>query len=352
MAHVLFVGGASIGHIAPSLAVMQQLVHLLPEVKCHFVCLPKQTETDYLEQNRCAFSTIDSPRFSLSFPWKFLRAYRQASALLSELKPSVVFSKGGHVSVPVCLAAKRRGIPIVLHESDAVSGYANRIVGKWATTICTGFPSEKTDRRHVHTGNPIRQETACGRAEEGLRITGFSGKRPVLLVMGGSQGAQALNEALIAHIQELLEVCDVIHLTGHGKTGASVADTRYFRREFVYGELPHLYAIASLALSRAGANALSELAANGIPTIVVPLRGVGHDHQQANAKRAATGGGCILLDQSELDNKIVPLVKYCLQDKTMRESMSESMRNLFFQEASLQIAKILSKFLAQAPGSH
>lgn len=351
MACILFVGGSSVGHIAPSLAVMQQLKVLVPNADCHFVCLPKKMETEYLERNGCAFSTIDSPRLSLSFIWKFPSSVRRASALLKELKPDVIFSKGGHLSVSVCLAARRRHIPIVLHESDSVGGYANRVVARWADKICTGFPLQKSDNRYIHTGNPIRQEMTKGNAEEGLRITGFTNESPTLLVMGGSQGAQALNETVSQHIHELMEICNVIHLTGHGKAGAPLEDSRYFRREFVNEELPHLYAIANIALSRAGANALSELAANGIPMIVVPLREVGHDHQQKNAESAADMGGCILLNQNDLNNKIVGVVKNCLEEKDLCKSLSERARNLSSPEASLQIAKIISEFLASAPGS-
>ena len=352
MSRILFVGGASIGHIAPSIAVMQQLQKITPNVQCHFVCLPSKMEMDYLKQHGCTYSTINSPRLSLSFLWKFPRAYKQASALLSEQKPDVIFSKGGHISVPVCLAAHKRKIPIILHESDAVSGRANRIVARWADKICIGFPMEDATDKYVHTGNPTRKEVTQGKRKEGLRITGFSGDRPVLLVIGGSQGSQALNHVITHHIHKFLKICDVIHITGTGKRGSSAEDHRYFRREFVHEELPHLYAIADLALSRAGANILSELAANGIPSIVVPLRKVGHDHQQKNAEAAAAMGGCILLDQRNLEHGLGVMVKRCLLEKNIAQSMSKAARNLASPEASLQIAKILSKFLASNPGSH
>ncbi len=338
---VLFVGGGSIGHIAPSVAVMQQLQRLKPDVQCHFVCLPSSAETSYLQKNGCTFSTISAPRLSLSFPWKFYKALKQASALLDEVQPSVVFSKGGYVSAPVCLAARRKKIPIVLHESDAVSGYANRMVGRWAQKICTGFPLQKEDALHVHTGNPIREKVTQGNRDEGLQITGFSAGRPMLLVMGGSQGSQALNKAVSDQIMELLDMCNVIHLTGHNKDGAGVQDSRYFRREFVHGELPHLYAISDVAVSRAGANALSELAANNIQTIVVPLRGVGHDHQQKNAEAAAQNG-CVLLDQNDLKTSLLQTVKECLHSKNSGSLASQAPKTGSPEEPSIQIAKILS----------
>jgi UDP-N-acetylglucosamine--N-acetylmuramyl-(pentapeptide) pyrophosphoryl-undecaprenol N-acetylglucosamine transferase len=346
MPTILFVGGSSIGHIAPSVAVKESLEALKPTAQSHFVCLPSAMETEYLQENNCVFSTLNSPRLSLSFPWKFISAYKQAHVILNEVQPSVVFSKGGHISVPMCLAAKRKKIPIVLHESDSVSGRANRVVGAWAEKICTGFPLAKGSEKCVHTGNPIRNTVTHGTREEGLRITGLSGDRPVLLVVGGSQGAQAINTAIHLLAQELLELCDIVHITGKGKVGAGIQDSRYFQCEFAGKELSHFYCIADIALSRAGAGMLAELSANGIPTIVVPLRGVGHDHQQKNAEKAEEIGGCILLDQKNLDNKLVGAVNGCLADEKMRKTMSESIRMLSSSEASLHIAKILCDFLA------
>ncbi|PIQ76978.1 hypothetical protein COU78_06505 [Candidatus Peregrinibacteria bacterium CG10_big_fil_rev_8_21_14_0_10_49_24] len=345
MPGILFVGGASIGHIAPSVAVQEALETMMPGIQTHFLCSPSALETDFIRKNGYDYSTLDSPRISIAFPWKFIRAYKQAGDILDTVRPEVIFSKGGHISVPVCFAAKHRNIPIVLHESDSVSGRANRLVGMWATKICTGFPL-RTDAKYVHTGNPVRSVVTNGTRADGMRITGFQSNRPVLLIAGGSQGAKAINDAVASHIHELLEQCDVIHITGKGKTGAPIEDSRYFPCEFAREELPHFYAMADLAISRAGAGTLAELAVNGIPTIVVPLRNVGHDHQQKNAEAAVKTGGCILLDQSNLENKLVETVNTCLSDKNLRQSMSECIRELSAQEASLQIAKILSEFLA------
>jgi len=346
MKKVLFVGGTSIGHIAPSVAVMQQLKKLVPNVECHFICLPSEMEMEYLKKYNCNFSTLKVPRFSLSFPWKLFQATAKAAAILTELKPDAVFCKGGRLGLPVGYVAKKKGIPIVLHESDAVSGNANKIVMRWADKVCTGFPLKEGDAKFIHTGNPIREEVTEGKSDEGFRITGFSGDRPILMVIGGSQGSQSLNEAVSENIDELLIVCDVIHLTGLSKHGAEIDDARYFRREFVYGELPHLYAISDLALSRAGANVMAELSANDVEMIIVPLRGVGHDHQQKNAVISSKKGECTLLSQSDLNNTLVAVVKECLQKNNSDQSESQVHEHSPSSGASLQIAKILSEFLA------
>lgn len=346
MPTVLFVGGASVGHIAPSIAVQEALVKLVPRLTSHFACLNTGLETSYLEENGLQYTTLRSPGLSPSLLWQFPRVLAETKRMLDAVQPDVVFSKGGHVSVPVCFMAWKRGIPIILHESDAVSGRANRLVWRIATKVCTGFPRRTSDPRYTHTGNPVREYVTRGSREEGLALTGFAGTRPVLLVLGGSQGAMALNAAVEGDRNALLEMCDVIHITGSGKATQRTTDRRYWQREFVTGELPHLYAVADLALTRAGAGTLGELAANGIPAIVVPLRSVGHDHQQKNAEAVAEAGGCLLLQQDRLQAELVQTVRRCLEERGTLAAMSAGMRACARPEASVQIAQIIAQFLA------
>ena len=169
------------------------------------------------------------------FPFTFLRAVGRAKKILNEQKPDILFSKGGYVSLPLCYAAKKQKIPIILHESDSVSGNANKIVAKWADKICTGFPNLATyQHNHIttYTGNPVRAYITEGSKKEGLSIAGFDGTKPVLLVMGGSQGAKAINEAVMAQLDDLLLRCDIIHITGRGKSHhASRITHHYYQTE-------------------------------------------------------------------------------------------------------------------------
>ncbi|MEK7562854.1 MAG: glycosyltransferase, partial [Patescibacteria group bacterium] len=222
MSLLLFVGGGTLGHIIPAVAVAREWMKQHPDAAVHFVCSPRG-EAAFLEKENLPHTMLDAPRLSWNFPWKFFLAYQKSQVLLQSLKPDLVFSKGGYVSVPVCLAAKRMKIPIILHESDAVMGRANRLIAKLSTKICLGFPTHDARSHHSplttyeFTGNPLRPEITRGSRAEGLRLTGFSGSRPILLIMGGSQGAQAINEWTVRHLEDLTAVCDVIHLTGTGK---------------------------------------------------------------------------------------------------------------------------------------
>lgn len=302
-AHILMVGGGSAGHVAPMVAVAEAVRDLEPGARVTFVCSDRASDGAFLAMEHETYRTLPLPRRSFASPMRLLRGFVESARILKRDAPDVVFSKGGAVSVPMCLAARLRGIPIVVHESDAVMGAANRVVSSFATTVLRG----------IEIGNPIRTRIMKGKKEEGLRITGLSGTRPILLVMGGSQGALTINQTVARRLDELLAVVDVIHLTGEGK---SVAERRagYFATEFGSDALPHFYACADLALSRAGASSIAELEACGIASILVPLEGLAGNHQVKNAE-AAAARGAIHLPQERLDAELVSLVRSLVERK-------------------------------------
>ncbi|PIR54506.1 hypothetical protein COU75_00445 [Candidatus Peregrinibacteria bacterium CG10_big_fil_rev_8_21_14_0_10_42_8] len=343
MLKILFVGGGSVGHIAPAIAVWEELKKLSPHTSAHFVCSPRPDDSAFLTKHKLPYSVLDAPRLSVLYPLRIIHAVRAAKKIVFTFKPDCIFSKGGYVSIPICFVAKQLHIPIILHESDTVSGYANRIVSRWATKICTGFPS-----KHTVTGNPLRKNITKGSKEEGLNISGLDGHKPILLVIGGSQGAEALNNAVVQNLDDLLLRCDVLHITGRGKLSKITKDG-YYSAEFADSELRHFYACSTVALSRAGAGSISELSANGIPTILVPLRKVGHDHQYKNAVASVKDGGCMCLEQTLLQKKLVSTVHSLIADDEKRAAMSKKIRMFSHPDAALQIAKIIVQTLDKAP---
>ena len=344
MSLILFAGGGSVGHIAPAIAVWEELKKMQSNVDALFLCADRPDERDFLTARNLKFHVLNAPRASAALPWKFWLAMLAANRLLTAHHPTVIFSTGGYISLPVCAAAFSRRIPIILHESDAVPGRANMLIGIVASRISAGLTDEPLRGRLTVTGNPIRPEVTQGSRETGLRLTGFSGQRPILLVAGGSQGAQALNEAVADNIQSLLSVCDIIHITGRGKK-TSVASSGYWQSEFVTTEIPHLYACADMALSRAGAGMIGELAANGIATIFCPLRDVGHDHQQANADLVLATGGCIVIQQPELSSRLVDTVSALAASAEQRRIVGENLRKLHHSDAAQKIAGIIANSL-------
>ncbi|MFH1443953.1 MAG: UDP-N-acetylglucosamine--N-acetylmuramyl-(pentapeptide) pyrophosphoryl-undecaprenol N-acetylglucosamine transferase [Candidatus Peregrinibacteria bacterium] len=342
----LFVGGGSLGHIAPSVAIAQSLTELNPDLTIHFVVSDRAEESTFVEQQGFKVTPFRSPRLRWNFLWTFWRATRRAKKLLEEIRPDVIFDKGGFVSVPICFAAKKKNIPIVLHESDAVSGWANWLISKWAKIVCLGFEGSIRGSHTRFTGNPIRSTIEKGSRQKGIAITGLSRMRPVLLVLGGSQGALSLNRVIATHLSALLEFCDIIHLTGHGKSVVAQNPPGYWQCAFADEEYPHLLAAADLALSRAGAGTLAELAAIGLPTILVPLEGVAHNHQRRNAEAAVRSGGCILLEQSRLSASLVSSVRHLIEATDSRRTMGTAIRALYHPDAARQIAEIIAQQLA------
>lgn len=342
---ILFLGGGSVGHLAPLVAAWRELQKMDGTAEALFACSQRSEDGEYLRSEGVPYRTLPSPQRTITLPRRFFSAVRASKALMKEYEPQVIFSKGGAVSIAPCLIASRRKIPIVLHDSDAVMGRANRLLSKWATTVCLGFPPE--DARHlpsyVFTGNPIRPEILKGSRAEGQRITGFAGKKPVLLVLGGSQGAAALNAWIARVLPSLLAHWDIAHITGKGKAGAQT-QKGYWSIPFAHKELAHLYAVADLAVSRAGAGMISELAACGIPAVLVPLKGLAQDHQTANAKRASQTGGFLHVPQTQLEE--LPQKLATLQNSpSLLKDMGQKAHALDVPNAARQIAKIIVQSL-------
>ena len=320
---ILFAGGGSIGHISPSVAVSEQL-----DAQAHFVCSPRKDDVPFLEINKKSYTVLDAPRLSVSFLWKFPRAVCASKKILKQQKPDLVFSTGGYLSAPVCIAAKLKGIPVILYEPEVKPGLANRVVSFLASTRITNHD----------VGYPIRKAVTHGSRERGLRETGLSGSRPILLVMGGSQGAKVFNDIVIKKLDEILETFDVIHITGKDKRisvetrDLASLQKRYFQTEFSSELLPDFYACADVALSRSGTGSVAELAANGIPAVFVPL----HIAQRRNAERSQG----ILLEESALDKKLIPTLKKVSQQKKTAHELDS--------KAARLIAEIIVQTLDQA----
>lgn len=340
---VFFLGAGSVGHIAPALAVWEELKKQKPGIKELFLCNDRPDEIAILK-DKVNFKTLPALKFSPLFPWNFLVIFIKSWILISKLKPNLIFSKGGNISVPVCLAAGLRKIPIVVHESDARMGRSNVLVSKIANTVCLGMPTDLQSAKFVFTGNPIRTNLLNGSYENGLNITGFTGDKPVLLVIGGSQGAKAINEIIFSILPGLIKEFDVIHLTGRGNS-APPATKGYFSKPFATDEMADLYAITNLAISRAGASCICELSANGIPAILVPLENVPHAHQILNAKIAAASGGFIFMSQTELAGRLLPVIKNIVSDKEKTAEISRLSKKFCQTDAALQIAAIIARLL-------
>ena len=280
MKHIVLTGGGTAGHVTPNIALIPKLKEA--GYKISYIGSYGGMERKLIEDLGIPYYGISSGKLrryfdpkNFSDPFRVVKGYFEAKKLLKKLKPNVVFSKGGFVSVPVVLAAKACKVPALIHESDMTPGLANKLCIPSAAKVCCNFPETVKclpENKAVLTGTPIRQELLSGDAREGLKFCGFNAAKPVILVIGGSLGSVAVNHAVRSILPELLKDFQVIHLCGKDKLDASLNGTEgYVQFEYIKDELPDLFAAADLIISRAGANAICEISALAKPNILIPL---------------------------------------------------------------------------------
>lgn len=294
--HIVLTGGGSAGHVLPNIAVAEELRALThggktakpaskTKLKLSYMGSYKGPEADLAKRAKIPFVPVSTGKlrryFSLKTVVDFFRVpygVLQAFVKFFWLKPGLIFSKGGFVGFPAVVAGWMHGKPVIIHESDSIPGLATKLCAPFASHILLGYESAKPRLgRHAKKakviGNPIRSEVLQGSLAKAKKFTGFSGKRPVLLVMGGSSGSQEINQLIEKERQQLTQYLDIVHITGQGKGPSKrrVREPHYMALAYVHEELKDLYALASLALSRAGASAIAELEALQIPTLLWPL---------------------------------------------------------------------------------
>jgi UDP-N-acetylglucosamine--N-acetylmuramyl-(pentapeptide) pyrophosphoryl-undecaprenol N-acetylglucosamine transferase len=272
----------------PNLAIATAIVEHTKEARLSYLGSHQGPEKDLVTRAGIHFESISTGKLRRYFDLKnFLDIIRfplgivQAWWKLGRLKPDAIFSKGGFVGVPVVLAGWLRRIPVVIHESDANAGLATKLTARFAKKIFLGY---KCDLKGKVVGNPVRNSLLKGSANKAKKFTGFTGKKPVLLVMGGSSGAASLNQKIKNELTQLTEKYDVLHITGKGK-GKRVKRKNYVALPYVHDELADIYELTDCAITRAGAGALAELQLLNIPSLMYPLgRHVSRGDQWLNAK--------------------------------------------------------------------
>ena len=310
MKRIVLTGGGTAGHVTPNLALIPLLERDGWDI--HYIGTKDGIERSLIEAlGTVTYHSVHSGKLrryldlqNLTDPIRVLRGAGESFSLMRKLKPNVLFSKGGFVSVPVVYGAWLNRVPAVLHESDITPGLANRITTPFAKVICTTFPeaAQTLGKKAVYTGTPLRASLFSGSREKGLSFLGFDGSKPVLLMMGGSSGAASVNDALRGALDALLPRFDIAHICGKGKREPALDDrTGYRQIEYVSDELPDLFAASEIMLSRAGANALSEILALKMPALLVPYpKGASRGDQILNAASFEKRGFSTVLAQEAM----------------------------------------------------
>jgi UDP-N-acetylglucosamine--N-acetylmuramyl-(pentapeptide) pyrophosphoryl-undecaprenol N-acetylglucosamine transferase len=333
-------GGGSAGHVTPNLALIPKLKEYGYDVE--YIGTSEGIERKIIEKQNIKYHAISSGKLrryfdvkNFSDPFKVVKGMWQAYTIIKKERPNIVFSKGGFVSVPVVIGAYFNKIPVIAHESDITPGLANKISTPYCTKVCVTFP-EVLDKlgknKAVLTGTPIRKELLEGSRAKGLKLCGFMEGKPVLFIMGGSQGAKAINDTVRRNLSMLLAQFNIIHICGKNNADQKLKGKQGYQQfEYVEGELPDIMAAADVVVSRAGANSIFEFLALKKPNLLIPLSAKSSRGDQIlNAESFEKSGFSVVIKEEDLKDEafLVTLDKlYKDRDKYIRNMASSKVNN-------------------------
>lgn len=336
MKKIVLTGGGTAGHVTPNIALLPGLKEKGYEIA--YIGSYTGIEKQLIEAQGIEYHGIASGKLrryldlkNLSDPFRVIKGFGEAHRLLGKLRPDIVFSKGGFVSVPVVLAARTRKIPVIIHESDLTPGLANKLAIPSAVKVCCNFPetvSHLPAGKAVLTGCPIRSDLLAGNANVARELCGFTSELPVLMIIGGSSGSVRINEKVREALPKLTERFQVLHLCGKGNFDESRNGVpRYKQIEYADESLKDLFALADLVISRAGANAICELLALKKPNILIPLSlEASRGDQILNAKSFASQGYSFLLEEQDMtvDSLVAAVDQVYRERDTYLQAMEKS----------------------------
>ena len=342
---IILTGGGTAGHVTLNINLQDEL---LKHFK-HIVYIGSKTgiEKNLVKTNTAYdYKEIDSCKLvrrkifkNLKIPFVMLKAIKQAKSIIKEHNPSIVFSKGGYVGLPVVIAAKKLGVPVVCHESDFSMGLANKLAKKYATKICTNFKitADKNGAKCIHTGMPLKLSPLTKiQAKSKFKITS---NKPILLVTGGSLGAKALNDFVFQNINKLTEKYFVVHLVGKNNLNKKIKSPDYLQMEFC-NDMWTLFKMTDFAISRAGANTIVELLSNEILTIFVPLpKHASRGDQIENAKYLESLGVSKTILQEELSFEKTQKALNFLKNNAI--NIKSTIKNANFEDGTQNIMQII-----------
>jgi UDP-N-acetylglucosamine--N-acetylmuramyl-(pentapeptide) pyrophosphoryl-undecaprenol N-acetylglucosamine transferase len=374
---ILFTGGGTGGHIVPIIAIVREIRRVHPEKDLQFFYLGPKDEfgSILLSQEGIKVKEILAGKIRRyvnwkSFFWNLIDVcfkipigILQSFFYIFFLSPDVIFSKGGFGSIPGVLTGKILLTPVFLHESDVIPGLANRFLSRFALEIFVSFPVRQTEyfspKKIISIGNPIRKEILKGSKEEAKNFFKLSSKKPVILILGGSQGAQRINDKILENLPELLKNFEVIHQCGENnfkevRAEAGVIlnkELEKFYHLFSFLKEPEIsqaYIVSDLVVSRAGSGIIFEIAAVGKPAILIPLPEAAQNHQIKNAYAYAERGACLIMEEDNFTARFfLEKLKYLFARPNELEKMAKAAKEFSRPEAAKIVANYLVEYLKQ-----
>lgn len=325
---IILTGGGSTGHVAVNLALIPYLIERDWEI--YYIGSKEGIEVSLIKEfDRVTYFPISTGKLrrymdikNVKDPFNILKGFMQSRKIIKRLQPSIIFSKGGFVSVPVILAAASRKVPIISHESDITPGLANKLSLPFVQKICYTFPEAKNHipaEKSFFLGPIVRDELRQGDPSIGMKICQFNTRKPGLLIMGGSQGSEAVNKAVRKDLDRLLKTFNVIHLCGKGKVDSTLHRDGYAQFEYINQGLADILAMTAVAVSRAGSNSIFEFLSLKIPMVLIPLsRKASRGDQIMNAESFKKQGFAYVIEEDELSlNTLADKVETIFKNKQM-----------------------------------
>lgn len=358
---VLMVGGGTGGHIYPAIAIAQAVQEKVIDSQILFVGSEGGIETDIVPRERFSLVTIKARGMlrkftyrSFSAPFMAIGGIFQSISIIKSFKPDIIVATGGFVSFPVIIAGFMLRVPVILHECNTIPGLTTRICKWLASRITVAF---EVTRKHIkwrkvyYVGNPVRKDVVKAVKSISIQNMGLRQEQKIILVLGGSQGAISINKTIVESMNELEALnVQVIHVSGE-------RDHEWIKNEIKEGKLfyhliPYMYNIwdglagADLVISRAGALAISEITARGLPSILIPYPYSAEGHQDKNAKILEDAGAAVIIKDKELNKaKLIGEVKRILNDKQLYSNMQNASRNLGKPDAAFEFVSIITGLL-------
>lgn len=370
---ILFTGGGTGGHLTPIIAIVREIRRIYQKSDLQFYFIGPEDEFDsiLISQEGIKVKHVFSGKIRRYFSWQTILqnifdilfkipiGTLQSFFYIFFLAPDLIFSKGGYGSIPVVFAGRLLSVPIFLHESDTVPGMANRFLSRFALEIFVSFPRTEYFplKKMILVGNPIRREFLESSREEGRYFFKLSTQKPVLLILGGSQGAQRINDKILEILSQLLDNFEIIHQCGEKNYQQVKAEVKviisgeleksYHLFPFLKEpELRHAFAVADLVVSRAGSGIIFEVSAIGKPSILVPLPESAQNHQVKNAYAYAEDGACQVLEEANFTSHFfLARLKYLFVHPEELKFMAQKAKEFSKPNAGKIIANYLVEYL-------
>jgi len=360
---LFFAGGGTGGHIYPAIAVAERIAKLEPKIKIHLFVSTCDIDSQILTQTGFKYTRLPAKAFRarpdklINFCTSFLKSYQIAKRAITESKNPVVIGIGGFVAAPVCFAAHKLKVPVVLLNVDIVPGRANKIIGRWADEIFVQF--EETGQYFAHSsaavhvvGCPLRSGFSNSEPDKVIEQLGLEKQKKILLITGASSGSENINDAVCSLLEKLSAFVDgwqIVHLTGQAnfekvKNKYSDAKIRHKVLDY-YNDMPNLLPAADLVVGRSGAVSVAEYAAASVPSICIPYPYHKDRHQYLNAGKLVEAGAAVIVDdlpeRKDTAQRLWAELEELMKDDAKRQEMKKNCEAVAKKDASLKIAEIL-----------